>query len=150
MCARGELINQRQAIFDRPIRTVPPPLSLSLSRRYCYERAVHANVSPANRMFYRLMHVHTRQGGQRRPCYAHIYFEALRFRDRWDDYSNGVEWSVVVATLQQPRSFSIIKRCRGLIVVARWSTVVRRGVDGRIIREKEEEEDADPLITGIK
>ena len=37
-------------------------LSLSLSRRYCYERAVHANVSPANRMFYRLMHVHTRQG----------------------------------------------------------------------------------------
>lgn len=34
----------------------------ALVSRYCYERAVHANVSPANRMFYRLMHVHTRQG----------------------------------------------------------------------------------------
>lgn len=62
------MINQRQAIFDRPIPngvSSSPALSLFLSRSYCYERAVHANVSTANRMFYRLMHVHTRREGRR-------------------------------------------------------------------------------------
>lgn len=51
----AELLNQRDDFRS----TDPDGLLVTLVSRYCYERAGHANVSPANRMFYGLVNVHT-------------------------------------------------------------------------------------------